>query len=38
MIDKADVLFRERGCAPENLADSGRTFHSLQMDGGLVSM
>jgi len=29
MIDKAGVPVVEKGSIPENLADSGRTFHSL---------
>jgi len=27
MIDKAGVLVLDKGSVPENLADSGRTFH-----------
>jgi hypothetical protein len=38
MIDKAGVLVLDKGSVPENLADSGRTFHSWGIDGGLISM
>jgi hypothetical protein len=29
MIDMAGVLSLDKGCAPENLAEIGRIFHSL---------
>jgi len=38
IIDKAGVLFLKRVCAPENIADGGRTFRSWRIDGGLIDV